>query len=114
MNVDLCDFFQQVALDTDLMDRLSAMPTQNRLAASRALSRVAEDIGLQIPAEDFFPVLNIPPTARSENEWEILTAHVDMHTPIQPEDTRTVMDRVHVIIERQRIKVFEAKLPGER
>ena len=113
MNVDVCDFFQRVALDAELVERLSAMPSQNRLAASRALARVADDIGLQIPAEDFFPLLNIAPTTRSEEEWEILTSHVDMHTPVHPDDTRTVMDRVHVIIERQRIKVFDTKLPND-
>ena len=111
MNVDLCDFFAKVATDSALIEQLANMPEQNRLAASRALAQMAEGVGFQIPPEDFFPVLNVTPTAKSEREWEQLTRHVDMHTPVDPTDTQTLMTRVQVIVERQRIKVFNAKSP---
>lgn len=112
MNVDLCDFFARVAMDPILVDRLAAMPSQNRLAASLSLARVAEDVGLTIPPEDFFPLLNVSPTTRDETEWAQLTAHVDMHSPVDPADTQALMTRVQVIVERQRIKVFNAKSPA--
>jgi len=109
MNVDLCDFFAKVAMDPDLVDRLADMPSQNRLAASKSLADIAGELGLLIPVEDFFPLLNVSPTTRSEQEWATLTSHIDMRGPIDPTDTQALMTRVQVIIERQRIKVFNSK-----
>ncbi len=109
MNVDLCDFFARVAMDPILVDRLANMPSQNRLAASKTLAQVAGEMGFAIPVEDFFPLLNVAPTTRCEADWTALTQHIDLRSPIDPADTKTLMMRVQVIVERQRIKVLEAK-----
>lgn len=100
-------------MDTDLVDQIAAMPSQNRLAASRSLARLAADQGIEIPLEDFFPLLNVPPTTTSESEWQQLTAHVDMHSPIDPGDHQALMARVQVIVERLRIKVFNARAAAQ-
>ena len=112
MNVDLLDFFSRVAMDPDLVEQVLSMPSQNRLAASRALARMAADQGIVVPPEDFFPLLNVPPTTTSEAEWARLTAHVDMHLPVDPGDHQALMARVQVIVERLRIKVFNARPTG--
>lgn len=110
MNVNLCDFFAQVATDSSLTERLNALPAQNRLAAAHALAEIAHVSGHHIPPEDFFPLLNVAPSARTEAEWDVLTSHVDMVGPIDPSDAQALMVRIHVIIERQRIKVFNGKV----
>ena len=114
MNVDLCDFFARVAMDPVLVDRLADMPSQNRLAASKSLANLADEMGLVIPVEDFFPLLNVSPTTRSEAEWSTLTQHIDLRSPVDPSDTQALMTRVQVIVERQRIKVFNAKSPASQ
>lgn len=110
MNVDLCDFFARVAMDPVLVDRLASMPNQSRYAASKSLAKVADEMGLDIPVEDFFPLLNVAPTTRCEEDWDALTQHIDLSTPLSPTDTKTLMTRVQVIVERQRIKVFDVKV----
>ncbi|MBJ7263561.1 MAG: hypothetical protein JHC61_07390 [Burkholderiaceae bacterium] len=107
MNVDLLDFFSRVAMDPALVEQITAMPSQNRLAAAQALARIAAEQGISVPTEDFFPLLNVSPTTTSEAEWQRLTAHVDMHSPVDPGDHQALMARVQVIVERLRIKVFQ-------
>ena len=79
MNVGLLDFFSRVAMDPALVEQITALPSLNRLAASRALARMAAEQGISVPPEDFFPLLNVSPTTTSKAEWQRLTANVDMH-----------------------------------
>lgn len=107
MNTDIVDFFWMIGAEQRLLRQVIDLPPQNKLAAASWLSRTAQSEGLTIAPEEFFSVLNVPPSPSSAGDSAALSRMAAAMPTSSPTHGNTVMQRVQAVIELLRVKTHQ-------